>query len=439
MMHTLDSSRTFRLPRLRNLVAAALLALLLFAPTTGHAQQTPAQWQARAVAEYPDLAVRDSPFNRRFLERLQERKAADPTYPQDAAWPWMLAREVAQELNQPAASEGAEAGTAAGEAPATAPADGAETPAAAAETAQTPPAAEKPSPKTEASGNDTGATTSEWTASSVPDALVLESARFRWWAPEGVTPRGVLVLVPGRGGDGRGMADKAQWRTLATELQFGIVACALKNTKGEPGTYQSDPDGKTSELVDQAVNELLALNGHQIKDPPLAFYGTSAGANVAQNYARVHPERVVAAVLMRCPNGPGKFNHGKTEVPLLVAVGLKDRPEWVATSLKIYEEGLAKKALWTLAAHPDEGHGVGKTSELSVAFLKGAVTLRLGEPQAGGGVVKPKKVSRQSGWLGDTETFEIGDSHSFKGKKQKATWLPDEATAIAWQNYLKGS
>ncbi len=439
--------QTFPLPdslppkRSHNILAISAIAAFLSWSAASQAQQTTAQWQARAIAEYPELAVADSPFNHRFLELLQERKAADATFLQDPAWPWTLAQEVARELNPPADTSASAAPATEEQAP---PPEAATSPeaVAAAQTEAAPAAGETEETAAEAEAapatvSEAASATAEWTAPSLPDTFGLEYAKFRWWAPEGVTPRGVLVLLPGRGGDGRGMADNAQWRTLAQELQFGLVGCALKNRKETPFSYQGDPNGGISDLVNRAVNELLAQNGHKIKDPPLAFYGHSAGANVSQNYAGRYPKRVAGAVLMRCPNGSGKLAPGKTEVPLLIVVGKKDKAEWVETSLRHYEEGRGKMALWTLAAHPEEGHGVGKTKELSVAFLKGAVEQRLGEAKAGQGLVKPKKVSRQNGWLGDPESFEIGDSRTFKGKKQKATWFPDEATAVAWQNYLK--
>lgn len=433
-MQTFDLPGTAPRKRSRNLMAVAAITAFLSWSAVGQAQQTTAQWQARAIAEYPELAVRDSPFNQRFLELLQERKAANASFLQDPAWPWTLAREVARELNPPA--DPAATGDAVAET---------QTPpeaVAAAQPEATPATGETEEIATEAEAapatvTEPASATAEWTAPSLSDSFGLEYAKFRWWAPEGVTPRGVLVLLPGRGGDGRGMADSAQWRTLAQELQFGLVGCALRNRKEAPFSYQGDPDGGISDLVNRAVNALLAQNGHKIKDPPLAFYGHSAGANVSQNYASRYPKRVAGAVLMRCPNGSGKLAPGKTEVPLLIVVGRKDKAEWVETSLRHYEEGRGKMALWTLAAHPDEGHGVGNTKELSLAFLKGAVEQRLGEAKAGQALVKPKKVSRQNGWLGDPETFEIGDSRTFKGKKQKATWFPDEATALAWQSYLK--
>ena len=46
------------------------------------------------------------------------------------------------------------------------------------------------------------------------------------------------------------------------------------------------------------------------------------------------------------------------------------------------------------------------------------------------------KIDLQAGWLGDPETYEVASYSNFKGNKAKAIWLPDEATANAWREYL---
>ena len=260
-----------------------------------------------------------------------------------------------------------------------------------------------------------------------------------WWAPPDVKPRGVLVLIPGRGGDGRAMADNADWQALATKMQFGIVACALLIAQDNPFQYQQDPNGATSALINSAVKAILEQNKVPLKNPPLAFWGHSAGGNVSANYCSRHPERVVAAVLLRATAGPRELTPGKENVPMLVLVGKKDKPEWVSESIKSYEQGHARQARWTLAAHPNEGHEAGKTQPLAFAHLAAAATLRLPPPGSGGfssEPVRPKRLARESGWLGDPTTGEIGSFSSYRGKKTNATWLLDESTAKAWQAYL---
>ena len=277
----------------------------------------------------------------------------------------------------------------------------------------------------------------EYDAGAAPQ-IGLQAAKFRWWAPPNVKVRGVLLLVPGRGGDGRGMAGNADWQTLATNIQFGIVACFLSNPPENPFQYQGDPNGAVTALIDKSVNAILAQNKVPLKNPPLAFWGHSAGGNVTQNFCSRHPDRVVAAVLMRCPAGPGGLAPGKENVPMLICVGQKDKPDWVKESLANYEKGHALHAVWTLALNPNEGHEAGKTQALSSAHISAAVAQRLPAPMFASEEVRPKRIARESGWLGDPVTYDVASHFSFTGKKKDAVWLLDETTAKAWQASLRG-
>jgi hypothetical protein len=56
---------------------------------TGDAQAA----QKRAMAKYPDLAVRDSALNREFIRRYQLYQQSNQAYFQDSEWPMHLAEE----------------------------------------------------------------------------------------------------------------------------------------------------------------------------------------------------------------------------------------------------------------------------------------------------------------------------------------------------------
>ncbi len=399
-----------------------------FAPLPLMAQMTQAQWQAKAVAEFPDLAQRDSEFNKKFIELHQQRKAQNPAFFSDPAWPYQLAREVAQTVT-PAAAQPTEV---AQPTEATPPPEG--------EAAAPAPVAgfSQPSPGGASAQEAPVENPTEWEETQLPEAWGLEHASFRWWAPEGVNPvRGVLLGFPGRGGDGRGFATNPAWQALAQELGFAIVAGFLKNKPETPGNYQHDPGGGISNLINKAVTTLAKQNGQNLENPPLLFWGSSAGANVSQCYAAAYPNRVLGAVLMRCPNGSGRFKQGKQNVPLMIFVGGKDRPEWVKTSKEHYRKGLENKAVWTWALHPNEGHEVGNTWELSATYLRGIANLRLPRGTFASETPKMTRATRQEGWLGDPITYEIGEAKSYSGKKSEATWFPDEATATLWQSYLR--
>lgn len=296
-----------------------------------------------------------------------------------------------------------------------------------------------------AQGDAASSAPTEWDAGRIPGAK-LENAQFRWWAPDLKTLRGVIVLIPGKNGDGRGLVDRPLWQTLATELQFGLVACHFSNP-ADASTYQSDPSGDLAKAINTAVEKLAAQNNHpELKKAPLVLWGHSAGACVGEVYTSRFPERVLAVINSKCPRGPGQLSNGKEDVPFLILVGQQDKDEWVKGALDNYRAGEAKNAVWTLALHPTHGHQSSGADELITAFLRSTVPQRLGLSASSSGFgsststsTRPKRLSTTGAWLGDPETGDVATSANFKGKKKTAIWLPDEATALAWQAYLKDS
>jgi len=303
------------------------------------------------------------------------------------------------------------------------------------------------------------AATHDWEAAPLKEVQI-NTVAFRGWIPDTAKPlSGVLVLIPGRHGDGRGMADDPRWQKLAEDLDFGILACQFTN--GEPFPYQNDAHGAVAKCINAAVEHLGEMGGKpELKKAPLAFWGVSAGSNVSSRYCVFFSDRVAAFASSTGTCGPGGDISSKNlEIPMLFAIGGTDKPDWVQGSLANAERGLGK-APWTVALQKTQGHGIGKSMDVIVPFLLATVKQRLGvaapaqsstsifksdlpnigsSSRAASGTQKPlKKLNLQAGWLGNPETYDVAAYAAYKGPKTKATWLPDELTAMAWQAYLRG-
>lgn len=301
----------------------------------------------------------------------------------------------------------------------------------------------------------------EWTAEPLA-GVQIKTVAFKGWVPTQAEPlRGTLILIPGRHGDGRGMAADPKWQELASSVGFAVIGCQFAD--GEPYTYQNDPQGEVARAISAAVAHLGEASKHpELERAPLAFWGTSAGSNVSMRYATFFPMRVIAIATSKGTSGPQtELPPGKDEIPMFFALGVKDKAEWLAESQKNIEAGWKKHAPWTLAISKNEGHEVGKSLEVCRPFLKATIEQRFLPPKSsptapvsifkttprpmGGGTVakvpgptKLERVDQHQGWLGDPETYEIAPAATYKGSKTKAMWLPDEETAKAWQAYLRG-
>lgn len=79
------------------MLAASCLGFAL-GPAGGEvlAQSSFQEWEARAVSEFPELGVQDSPFNRLFLEKAALLKEKSPQSMGDPSWPYRLAVRIAE-------------------------------------------------------------------------------------------------------------------------------------------------------------------------------------------------------------------------------------------------------------------------------------------------------------------------------------------------------
>ena len=300
----------------------------------------------------------------------------------------------------------------------------------------------------------------DWSAAPLT-GVKINTVAFKGWVPTRAEPlRGTLVLIPGRHQDGRGMAGEARWQGLASEVGFAIVACQFAD--GDPGIYQGDADGEVARCINTAVEHLAAESKHaELARAPLALWGVSAGSNVSERYCSLFPKRVVAFASSTGTCGAGELTQGKAEIPMFFAVGAKDNPEWVAASLRCIDAGIKIHAPWTLAYNKNAGHGTGNSLNTIIPFLKATISMRFNPPVAtsanaaastsifksqlptfstptatGAAPIQLHKIDPHAGYVGDAETYEFTKFDAFKGNKAKAIWLPDEATAAAWREYL---
>lgn len=287
----------------------------------------------------------------------------------------------------------------------------------------------------------------DWNGSPLRKVKI-NTVAFRGWIPdEAMQLKGTLVLIPGRHGDGRGMAEEKQWQDLAKQVGFALIGCQFTN--GEPFLYQQDPDGEVAKAIDNAVTALSVRSKHpELEKGPLAFWGTSAGSNVSSRYCTQHPERVAAFGSSKGTFGPGVETSAATrEIPMFFALGARDNPEWLEFSQRNIEKGIGQNAPWILAVSDHEGHEVGESLNAIIPFLKAAIEIRLSpsKQQKTSRSLSSKKVSpftklqkidlRES-WLGNPDTYAVAPFNEFKDNRAVAIWLCNERVATAWKDYL---
>lgn len=265
-------------------------------------------------------------------------------------------------------------------------------------------------------------------------ASPIEIANFKLWVPAGPV-RGMIALVPGANGDGRGAADDGGWQNFAREMNFGLIACYFKARDTGSTPYSIADDGSGDALLDALKEFDKAHKRPEVASAPLLLWGHSAGGQFNFNFARWKPERTIAFVV----NKGGFYYDRKVTpagraVPGMLFLGTNDTPVRVANITKLFDDNRGKGALWALCAEPNAGHGVGNSAKVARQFFKSTVALRL--PKVGGNNAL-LAVKEADGWLADNKTFEGFPAKSFKGKQSDASWMPDEATYLVWKEAVQ--
>ena len=282
----------------------------------------------------------------------------------------------------------------------------------------------------------------DWDAGALPD-VKLKTVRYRIWIPDGVTNvRGVLVLIPGTHGDGRRLTEQSMWQDIAKKHHLGILGCQF--SEGEIAPYQDDKNFVACRSIEKALVKLGEISSHpELSRAPLAFWGHSAGSNLSARFCRYAPRRVMAFTSCKGTRGPTRDSRGTEEIPMLFAIGSRDQPVWVKNSERNVRAGLRRNALWTLAIHPSEGHGLDASLKLAITFLDDAIGLRIGplpeknSVKPASGPVRLKQLRREEGWLGNPITHTIAPFRDYPDKAKEAIWLPNEEIARAWKGYLE--
>jgi pimeloyl-ACP methyl ester carboxylesterase len=259
-------------------------------------------------------------------------------------------------------------------------------------------------------------------------------AAFRFWSPPYKQPvRGVIVLVPGLDGDGRGMLNSPAWQTLARKYGLALVACFMQG-----GNYYNAPGG-TGDALLEALKKFADLSGRtEISQVPLLLYGESAGGQFNYDFVLWKPERVMAFVV----NKGGYYDQDAPDThtcatPGLFFLGQKDSDLRINAITTLWTTGRKMGALWALAPQPNSGHEFSRTAPVAQIFFNGVLKNRLpDESQVSDGSPTMQPMQENQGWLGDLTTCEIHDGSNDASPDRTASWFPDHDSADAWKAFV---
>lgn len=294
-------------------------------------------------------------------------------------------------------------------------------------------------------------------ASTQPGELIYP-VNYTIWIPQGVKSlRGVIVHQHGCGEgsckSGLTGAYDFHWQALAKKHDCALLAPSYEQPENADCQMWCDPRNGSSVTFRQCLVDLGAKSGHpELAEVPWALWGHSGGGHWAGGMVLLHPERVVAAwlrsgvpLLKTDPAGTTIKAHILSEASLKVpvmcnpgtqeGVTVKDgrfASVWPANEL-FFNEVRGKGGLIGVAVDPLSAHECGNQRYFAIPWLNACLTARL--PKAGTGPLN--HMPTETMWLAPITGGEALPAASFVGDPMKAAWLPNEAVAKAWMQYVK--
>lgn len=276
---------------------------------------------------------------------------------------------------------------------------------------------------------------------------------YTLWVPDGATRiRGVIVHQHGCGsGACKGGATAAydlHWQALAKKWDCALLGPSYHQEDKQDCRLWCDPRNGSQKTFLRALGELAAKAGRpEIETAPWCLWGHSGGGTWASLMQTLHPDRIVA-IWLRSGTAFSAWESGSLPrpeiadavygIPVMCNPGAKENGDKrfngaYTGTLAMFKAYRAMGAPIGFAPDPRTSHECGDSRYLAIPFFDACLAMRL--PEAGGAKLRP--VEMKSAWLAAPLADAASPAASYAGKADEAVWLPDEAVAKAWAEYVK--
>jgi hypothetical protein len=278
------------------------------------------------------------------------------------------------------------------------------------------------------------------------------------WIPPGVkTLRGVIVHQHGCGEgsckSGLTGAFDLHWQALAKKHDCALLSPSYEQPEKADCQMWCDPRNGSDAAFQKCLADLGAKSGHpELAKAPWALWGHSGGGHWAGGMVMLHPDRVAAAwlrsgvpILKDEPARKGIKAHtlpdAALKVPMMCNLGTKEGVTvkdknfagvWGANEV-FFNEVRGKGGLVGVAIDPFSSHDCGNQRYLAIPWLDACLTARL--PKTAGDPLVAMPTDKA--WLAPILGGEAAPTAKYTGEPLKAAWLPNEAMAKAWMEYVK--
>jgi pimeloyl-ACP methyl ester carboxylesterase len=300
----------------------------------------------------------------------------------------------------------------------------------------------------------------EYPPSTAADELQV-GVTYILWIPDGAPRlRGVIVHQHGAGliaaEHGATAAYDLHWQALAKKWDCALLGPSYhvlgERTDTSPGGSELwfDPRRGSDKIFLKALSELATKSGHpELQTVPWVLWGHSGGGIWSNVMTILHPERV-AAVFLRSGSAASFRNHPEFPqpqvpaavyaIPIMCNAGVKEKREgaWNGAwdgGLATFQEYRAQGAPIGFAPDPRTAHECGDSRYLAIPFIDACLAMRLPDKGSRDQTLKPVDMSKA--WLAAFPGDAAQPAAAFGDNPNAAVWLPNEAVAKAWMEYVK--
>lgn len=293
--------------------------------------------------------------------------------------------------------------------------------------------------------------------STKPGELIF-GVNYTIWIPPGLkTIRGVIVHQHGCGEgsckSGLTGAYDLHWQGLARANACALLSPAYEQPEKADCQMWCDPRNGSAAAFQWGLKELGEMSGHpELSTVPWALWGHSGGGHWAGGMVLLYPERVVAAwlrsgvpLLKLDPARAGIRAHelgdAALQVPMMCNPGTKEGVTvkdgqfagvWPANEA-FFGAVRSRGGLVAVAVDPLSSHECGNQRYLAIPWLHACLGYRL--PEVAGEALRA--MPKTGTWLAPITGTEAVSADGFGGDQRALGWLPDEATARGWMQYVK--
>ena len=293
-------------------------------------------------------------------------------------------------------------------------------------------------------------------ASTKPGELIYP-VNYTIWIPQDVKVlRGVVVHQHGCGEgsckSGLTGAYDLHWQALARKHDCALLSPSYEQPEKADCQMWCDPRNGSAAAFQKGLADLGGKSDHpELASVPWALWGHSGGGHWAGGIAMMFPDRVAAAwlrsgvpLLKEEPKRMGIKSHvlpdAALQVPMMCNLGTKEGVTdkegrfagvWPGNEV-FFREVRGKGGLVGVAVDPLTAHECGNQRYLAIPWLDACLTARL--PKSAGPL---RAMSTDGVWLAPITGLEAVPATGASAAPLEAGWLPDEAIARAWMQYVK--